>query len=390
MQPLTLNASDVSMWVGRMWWPVLRIGGFVLAAPVASEAVIPRLVKIVLTLALAFLMGPLVQVPAGLSIFSGSRNARAVLELLIGVAIGMVVQLAFEALVFAGQSISLTMGLGFATLVDPQRGAQTPVLGQMFMIFGTLTYLAINGHLVLLGALAQSFHTLPIGAAHVDKNFLLSVVLWGARVFDAGLLIALPAVIALVIVNLALGVVTRAAPQLNLFGIGFTITLLCGFFVLHRRPRRHHVGHLQPHSTVRWRRFRNWSARPPRECPDGRIRNGRRTHRRTFATTPTGSARTRANTALAGAHQLRDHDRRQRGAGCDRRIAGRSPIANDAQRALSIDANTLRNTDSMAASLGDAGVSAVLALLPVFGALDRAGAAGICAAGRMEFQSSRR
>jgi flagellar biosynthetic protein FliR len=232
MQPLTLNTSDVSMWVGRMWWPVLRIGGFVLTAPAASEAAVPRLVKIVLTLALAFLLAPLVQVPAELSIFSAAGMLSAVLELLIGVSIGMVVYLAFEALVFAGQSISMTMGLGFATLVDPQRGAQTPVLGQMFMIFGILTYLAINGHLLLLGALAESFHTLPIGAANVDKNFLLSVVLWGARVFDTGLLIALPAVIALVIVNLALGVVTRAAPQLNLFGIGFTITLLSGFLVL--------------------------------------------------------------------------------------------------------------------------------------------------------------
>ena len=232
MQPLTLNPSDVSMWVGRMWWPVLRIGGFVLTAPAASEAAVPRLVKIVLTLALAFLMAPLVQVPAELSIFSAAGMLSAVLELLIGVSIGMVVYLAFEALVFAGQSISLTMGLGFATLVDPQRGAQTTVLGQMFMIFGMLTYLAINGHLVLLGTLAESFQTLPIGAAHIDEGFLLSVVLWGARVFESGLLIALPAVIALVIVNLALGVVTRAAPQLNLFGIGFTITLMCGFFVL--------------------------------------------------------------------------------------------------------------------------------------------------------------
>ena len=232
MQTLTLNAADVSTWVSRMWWPVLRIGGFVLTAPAASEAVVPGRVKIVLTLALALLLAPLVQTPAGLSIFSAAGMLAAVLEVLIGVAIGMVVQLSFEALVFAGQSISMTMGLGFATLVDPQRGAQVPVLGQMFMIFGTLTYLAIDGHLMLLGALADSFHTLPIGSEHVDKNFLLSVALWGARVFDTGLLIALPAVIALVIVNLALGVVTRAAPQLNLFGIGFTITLLCGFFVL--------------------------------------------------------------------------------------------------------------------------------------------------------------
>jgi flagellar biosynthetic protein FliR len=186
----------------------------------------------VLILALAFLLSPLVEVPPSLSMFSAAGVAAAALELLVGVAIGMVVQMAFEALIFAGQSISLTMGLGFATLVDPQRGAQVPVIGQMFMIFGTLTYLAINGHLMLLGALAQSFHTLPIGAANVDQSFLMAVVVWGARVFDTGLLIALPAVIALVIVNLALGVVTRAAPQLNLFGIGFTITLLCGFLVL--------------------------------------------------------------------------------------------------------------------------------------------------------------
>lgn len=232
MQPLTLNGADVSHWVSRLWWPMLRVGGFVLTAPVASETVIPTFIKIAISLSLGFLMAPLVQIPAALSIFSGPGALAAVQEILIGVAIGMVVQLAFEALTFAGQTISLTMGLGFATLVDPQRGVNTAVLGQMFMIFGVLTYLAINGHLVLLGALAESFHSLPIGAAHIDRNFFQSVALWGARVFETGLLIALPAVIALVIVNLALGVVTRAAPQMNLFSIGFTITLLCGFFLL--------------------------------------------------------------------------------------------------------------------------------------------------------------
>jgi flagellar biosynthetic protein FliR len=232
MQPLVISVADVSQLVGRLWWPSLRIGGFILAAPIASETTIPRRVKIVLTLTLAFLLAPLAPVPAALSIFSGAGVLTAVQEVLIGVAIGMVMQLAFDALTFAGQSISMTMGLGFATLVDPQRGASVPVLGQVFMIMGMLTYLAINGHLMLLGALANSFQTLPIGAANIDKDFLLSVATWGGRIFETGLLVALPAVIALVIVNLALGVVTRAAPQLNLFGIGFTITLLCGFFVL--------------------------------------------------------------------------------------------------------------------------------------------------------------
>ena len=232
MQPVVLNVADVSTWVARLWWPTLRVGGFVLAAPIASEKTIPNLIKIVMSVALAFLMAPLAQVPAGLSIFSAAGMLAGAQEVLIGVSIGMVVQLAFEALTFAGQTISLTMGLGFATLVDPQRGAQTTVIGQMFMIIGVLAYLAVNGHLVLLGVLADSFHTLPIGGAPIGKDFLLSVVVWGAHVFESGLMTALPAVIALVIVNMALGVVTRAAPQLNLFGIGFTITLMCGFFVL--------------------------------------------------------------------------------------------------------------------------------------------------------------
>lgn len=232
MQPITLNIGEISGFVSRMWWPVLRIGGFVLAAPTTSEAAIPRLVKVVLTVSLTFLVAPMAEVPAGLSIFSAAGMLAAVLEVLIGISIGMVVQVAFEALTFAGQSISLSMGLGFATLVDPQRGAQTPVIGQLFVILGTLTYLALNGHLMLIGSLVESFKYMPIGNAHVDKDFLLMVVMWGARVFDSGLLIALPAVIALIIVNLALGVVTRAAPQLNLFGIGFTITVLSGFFVL--------------------------------------------------------------------------------------------------------------------------------------------------------------
>jgi flagellar biosynthetic protein FliR len=225
MQPVLVNVSDISQWVARLWWPVLRVGGFVASAPVASEATIPGPVKIALSLGLAFILGPLAPVPAGLSVFSGAGALAAVQEVFIGIAIGMVMRLAFEALTFAGQSISMTMGLGFASLVDPAHGAETPVLGQLLTIFGTLTYLAVNGHLALIAALAKSFSTLPIGGPNVDRNLLWSLAVWGARVFETGLLIALPAVIALVIVNLA-------APQLNLYGIGFTITLIGGFLVL--------------------------------------------------------------------------------------------------------------------------------------------------------------
>jgi flagellar biosynthesis protein FliR len=124
------------------------------------------------------------------------------------------------------------MGLGFATLVDPQRGATTPVLGQFFTVFALLTYLAVGGHLTLLGALSRSFQSMPIGEGHLDPQLFWSVADWGARVFESGLLIALPATVALIVVNLALGVVSRAAPQLNLFAVGFPLTMSIGFAVL--------------------------------------------------------------------------------------------------------------------------------------------------------------
>jgi flagellar biosynthetic protein FliR len=232
VQPLVVNAADVSTLLARLWWPVLRIGGFVLTAPIASETTIPGLIKLVFTVGLAFVLAPLAPVPAELSIFSGAGAVTAVQELLIGIAIGMVVQLIFDALTFAGQTISMTMGLGFATLIDPQHNDSVPVIGQILTIMGTLTYLSMNGHLVLLAALANSFQTLPIGTASVDKHFLITVATWGGRIFETGMAVALPAVITLVIVNMALGVVMRAAPQLNLFGIGFIITMAAGFFAL--------------------------------------------------------------------------------------------------------------------------------------------------------------
>jgi len=230
--PILIQAPDVAAGLVRLWWPVLRIGGLIVAAPIVNHPSVPVLAKIGLTLALAFVLAPLASVPAGLTIFSGAGLLAALEEVLIGISLGLIVQLAFEALDFAGQSISTSMGLGFATLVDPQHGAGVPVLGQLFTMFGLLAYLAVNGHLLLLGALARSFHTLPIGTLPLGRDMLMGIASWGARIFEIGLLIALPAVIALVIINLALGVVSRAAPQLNLFGIGFTVTLLSGLFVL--------------------------------------------------------------------------------------------------------------------------------------------------------------
>jgi flagellar biosynthetic protein FliR len=229
--PLAIDAVEVTAWVGRFFWPLLRVSGFMLVAPLMSAAAVPTRVRVVLSLAIAVLVAPFAAVPAGLMIFSANGILVAVQQLVLGVSIGLVAQLVFDALALAGQTISTTMGLGFATLVDPQRGATTPVLGQFFTVLAVLTYLSLDGHLALLGALAHSFDSMPIGA-NMPASLLWTVADWGARVFEAGLIISLPATVALIVVNLALGVVSRAAPQLNLFGVGFPLTITVGFCVL--------------------------------------------------------------------------------------------------------------------------------------------------------------
>lgn len=232
MQPLVIDATRLPLLLAQLWWPALRIGGFVASAPIVSAITVPPRVKVVLTLAIAFLLAPTVVVPSALTIFSARGVLVAIQDFVIGLSIGTVAQIAFEAISFAGQTIATTMGIGFASLIDPQRGANSPAVGQLFMAFAVLTYLAIDGHLMLFAELARSFRTLPVGANPFGRGDLLAVATWGGRIFQSGILIALPAVVALIIVNLALGVLTRAAPQMNLFGVGFPLTMAAGYLVL--------------------------------------------------------------------------------------------------------------------------------------------------------------
>jgi flagellar biosynthetic protein FliR len=125
------------------------------------------------------------------------------------------------------------MGLGFAFNVDPLRGASTPVLGQFYMSLVTLTFVALNGHLVLIEMLARGFTTLPVGMQSLDGNALWMLVGWGGQVFSGALAVALPGITALLVVNIAFGVMSRAAPTLNLFAVGFPITLTFGLLIIY-------------------------------------------------------------------------------------------------------------------------------------------------------------
>src|SRR5690606_5698001 len=152
-------------------------------------------------------------------------------EVIVGIAMGFCLQMIFDALIVAGQTIAGSMGLGLATMIDPQRGISVPVVSQFFVILGMLIFLALGGHLAIIRLIADSFAILPIGRPLSPDAFFM-VANWGSQLFAGALRIALPAATALLIANIAFGVMSRAAPTLNLFAVGLPAGLLIGFVLL--------------------------------------------------------------------------------------------------------------------------------------------------------------
>ena len=137
-----------------------------------------------------------------------------------------------QAFVLAGHLIAMGMGLAFAQMVDPGTGVSSPIVSQYFTIIVTLLFLALNGHLLVIQVMADSFEYLPIGINFLNSDSLRLLVEFGSYMFSAGVLVALPAITALLLINVSFGVVTRAAPALNIFAVGFPVTLLTGLVML--------------------------------------------------------------------------------------------------------------------------------------------------------------
>jgi flagellar biosynthesis protein FliR len=218
--------------LGAWLWPFMRVGGFVMAAPVIGTRAVPVRVRLTLILALTGVVAPLVAPVGGLDPLSARGLLTTVQQLVIGATIGLVLRLAFVVFEFAGQLVAQQMGLGFASLVDPTSGAQVPVLAHFYIILATLLFFVFDAHLVLIGLLAESFTLLPIGPQGISAAGAEAVVAWSAGLIGQGLLLGLPVVVALLAINFALGVMGRAAPQLNLFAVGFPVMILIGVVLI--------------------------------------------------------------------------------------------------------------------------------------------------------------
>jgi flagellar biosynthetic protein FliR len=228
---IDLTTGQLEAYVAQGFFPFVRVGACLMVAPMFGARFVPTRMRVVLAAAITALVIPLLPAPT-VAPFSAQGFVVVAQQLLIGVAMGFALQVVFDSLGLAGQLLANSMGLSFAFNVDPLRGSSTAALGQLYIILATLTFLALGGHLALIEVLVNGFVTLPVGATGLGREGLWAMILWGGQLFAGALSIALPGVTALLIVNLAFGVVSRAAPTLNLFAVGFPISLVVGLLVV--------------------------------------------------------------------------------------------------------------------------------------------------------------
>ncbi len=227
---LELTDTQISTWVASFILPLFRVTAVLMSMPVFGTTLVPTRIRLYFALAITVVIAPGLPPMPPVNALDLSALMLVAEQILIGVLMGFSLQLFFQAFVVAGQIISIQMGMAFASMVDPTNGVNSAVIGQFLTMLVTLLFLAMNGHLVVFEVLTESFTTLPVGSAMLVNHFwdIAGKLGW---VLGAAMVLVLPAITALLVVNIAFGVMTRAAPQLNIFSIGFPLTLVLGLVI---------------------------------------------------------------------------------------------------------------------------------------------------------------
>lgn len=227
---MNIAAIDIVERFYAFMWPMLRISALLLAAPVFSLSALTVRIRVLLALALSVMVYPLFTWP-DIDPLSPAGLLEICNQLLIGVFMGLALQIVTAAVVVAGQTISNSMGLSMASLIDPNLG-NVPVIAQFLLIMSTLIFVSLGGHAMLLALILESFATLPVGSTLFGPQAYALLVSWSSMIFLGALLTALPVMVTLLFISIGLGVVTRAAPSLNIFSVGLPATIVVGFVVL--------------------------------------------------------------------------------------------------------------------------------------------------------------
>ena len=227
---MNLLAAEVIERFYSFLWPMLRISALLMTAPLFSQRAVSVRIRVLLGVALTWLIYPLYDWPQ-LNPLSGPGLLEVFNQIFIGASMGLLLQVVVAAMIVAGQSVSAAMGLSMANMIDPNMG-NVPVVAQLLLIMSTLIFVGSGGHAILMGLVLESFQALPIGQSLLDQNHWGRLVTWSSMMFVGAVLIALPVMVTLLFINVGLGVVTKAAPSLNIFAVGFPAMVLAGLIIL--------------------------------------------------------------------------------------------------------------------------------------------------------------
>jgi flagellar biosynthesis protein FliR len=227
---MNVLAADIVERFYTFLWPMLRISALMIAAPIFSLSAFNLRLRILMALVMTWLVYPLHTWPL-LDPSSAPGLIEVFNQIMIGAVMGLILQIVVAAIVVGGQSISAAMGLSMANMIDPNMG-NVPVISQLMIVLSTLIFVGFGGHAILLGLISESFHSLPIGTSILNQNVYGRVLQWSSMVFLGAVLMALPVMVSLLFINVGLGVVTRAAPSLNIFAVGFPAMIIAGFLIL--------------------------------------------------------------------------------------------------------------------------------------------------------------
>ncbi|MFT5422019.1 MAG: flagellar biosynthetic protein FliR [Candidatus Endobugula sp.] len=229
---LAFTEPQLMYLVSQYILPLTRISAFFMAAPIFGTRIVSAKIRLTLSIAITIIIVPLLPPASTLSGLSLSMMLVVGQQILIGVALAFIFQVVFQLFVLAGMFIAMKMGLGFASMNDPSSGMSVSILSQFYLLTTTLLFLSFNGHLVLVSILVDSFSMLPISASGITPENIYRIVELGGWMFGSALTISLPVLTALLLVNIAFGVMSRSAPQMNIFAVGFPLTLLFGLFIM--------------------------------------------------------------------------------------------------------------------------------------------------------------
>lgn len=229
---MDISDAQLQAWIQATLFPLARIGGVLISAPVIGDKSSPGRVRLMFALVLTMIVVPLLPDMPVLPAFTAAWWLRMAQETLLGIMLGFVLKLVFEAVVLGGELIGNSMGLGFARMADPIRGADVPVIGNFLRLLATLLFLALDGHLRLIELLTTSFKVAPDASVLLGPRSFQTMAESGVTMFAAGLSLALPTMSALLLVNLAFGVMSRSAPTLNGLSVGFPLSLAAGLVLM--------------------------------------------------------------------------------------------------------------------------------------------------------------